>query len=189
MMIGKKIKRIFGIFATKLFYGLGRVGRHAVVYKPTKIDNPKNIELGQYATVMEYGWLIAPRSNCNGKLRIGDYSVVGHFSHIVSNVGVTIGEKVLLADKVFISDCTHEFSDIESAIMDQNVIGIKSIYIGDGSWIGEHACVLGASIGKHCVIGANSVVLSDLPDYSIAVGSPAKVIKRYDINKQCWINI
>ena len=48
-------------------------------------------------------------------------------------------------------------------------------------------CVIGAKIGKHCVIGANSVVTKDIPDYCIAVGIPAKVIKRYDFEKKQWI--
>ena len=52
--------------------------------------------------------------------------------------------------------------------------------------MGENVCIIGASVGKHCVIGANSVVTKDIPDYSIAVGTPAKIIKRYDFNKERW---
>jgi acetyltransferase-like isoleucine patch superfamily enzyme len=61
--------------------------------------------------------------------------------------------------------------------------------IGEGSWLGENVCVIGASIGKHCVIGANSVVTKDIPDYSVAVGIPAKVIKKYNFNKCEWEKI
>ena len=70
--------------------------------------------------------------------------------------------------------------------------GTKSISIGDrvvvgeGSWLGENVCVMGASIGKHCVIGANAVVTRDVPDYSVAVGCPARVIKRYNPVTQQW---
>ena len=63
---------------------------------------------------------------------------------------------------------------------------MRDVVIGEGSWLGEHVCVIGASIGKNCVIGANSVVTHDVPDYSIAVGVPAKVIKRYNFNSKQW---
>ena len=57
--------------------------------------------------------------------------------------------------------------------------GHDELKIGDGSWIGTHVAILGdVHIGAHCVIGANSVVTKDVPDYRVAVGSPAKVIKR-----------
>ena len=54
--------------------------------------------------------------------------------------------------------------------------------------LGENVCVIGASIGKTCVIGVNSVVTRDIPDYFVAVGSPARLIKRYDFDRQEWRN-
>ena len=65
---------------------------------------------------------------------------------------------------------------------------LKPVIIGEGSWLGENVCVCGASVGKHCVIGANSVVTRDIPDYCIAVGSPARVVKRYNFDKNTWEN-
>lgn len=63
-----------------------------------------------------------------------------------------------------------------------------SVFIGDGSWIGTNVVVVGnVHIGKHCVIGANSVVTKNIPDYSIAVGVPAKVVKKYDFIENKWI--
>ena len=61
--------------------------------------------------------------------------------------------------------------------------------IGEGSWLGEHVCVIGASIGKHCVIGANAVVVHDIPDYSVAVGAPARVIKKFNEDSNSWVMI
>lgn len=63
------------------------------------------------------------------------------------------------------------------------------VSIGDGSWLGFGAVVLpGARIGKHVTIGANSVVTGEIPDYSVAVGSPAKVIRRY-LDGQGWVTV
>jgi acetyltransferase-like isoleucine patch superfamily enzyme len=55
--------------------------------------------------------------------------------------------------------------------------------------LGENVCILSASVGKHCVIGANSVVTHDIPDYSVVVGAPARVIKKYNFDTQRWEKI
>ena len=65
----------------------------------------------------------------------------------------------------------------------------KPVIIGEGSWIGENVCIIGASVGKHCVIGANAVVTKDIPDYCVAVGTPAKIIKKYDTKIKKWIKV
>ena len=66
---------------------------------------------------------------------------------------------------------------------------MSEVTIGEDSWIGENVCICGASIGKHCVIGANSVVTKDIPDYCVAAGIPAKVIKKYNFEKNSWDRI
>ena len=59
--------------------------------------------------------------------------------------------------------------------------------IGDGSWLGTHVVIAGnVKIGKHCVIGANSVVTKDIPDYCVAAGIPAKIIKKYNFDTCTW---
>ena len=62
-----------------------------------------------------------------------------------------------------------------------------SVRIGRGSWLGENVSIIGASIGRNCVIGANSVVTKDIPDFSVAVGIPAVVIKHFDVEQQLWV--
>lgn len=87
---------------------------------------------------------------------------------------------MLLSPNVYITDCDHEYRDIEVPVIDQGIVQKGQIVsIGDGSYIGINAVIVGnVKIGKHCVIGANSVITKDVPDYCVAVGSPAKVIKR-----------
>lgn len=64
------------------------------------------------------------------------------------------------------------------------------VVIGEGSWLGTNVVVVGdVRIGKHCVIGANSVVTKDIPDYSVAAGTPCKVIKQYDFEREAWVRV
>lgn len=68
--------------------------------------------------------------------------------------------------------------------------GESIVYIGFGTWLGTNVVIADARhIGHNCVIGANSVVTSDIPDYCVAVGIPAKVIKKYDFKKKSWIKV
>ena len=81
---------------------------------------------------------------------------------------------------MYITDCDHEYRDINVPVIDQGIAQRgQMVSIGEGSYIGINAVIVGnVKIGKHCVIGANSVVTKDVPDYCVAVGSPARVIKK-----------
>ena len=81
---------------------------------------------------------------------------------------------------MYITDCDHEYRDINVPVIDQGIVQRgQMVSIGEGSYIGINAVIVGnVKIGKHCVIGANSVVTEDAPDYCVAVGSPARVIKK-----------
>lgn len=81
---------------------------------------------------------------------------------------------------MYITDCDHEYRDINVPVIDQGIVQRgQMVSIGEGSYIGINAVIVGdVKIGKHCVIGANSVVTKDVPDYCVAVGSPARVIKK-----------
>ena len=68
-----------------------------------------------------------------------------------------------------------------------NKNGHNELIIGEGSWIGINVVIIGdVHVGKNCVIGANSIVINDIPDYSVAVGNPAKIIKKYDFEAKTW---
>ncbi|MEF1172714.1 acyltransferase [Vibrio sinaloensis] len=99
---------------------------------------------------------------------------------------VAIGERVLIADGVYISDNLHSFDDVDKSVIDQPVVSAGNVNIGDNVWIGEGVSIVGASIGRNSVVGANSVVTHDIPEYSVAVGSPARVIKQYNFETKQW---
>ena len=184
-----KFNNIIGHITRILYYQfiMANIGYGTLIIKTLKIDNPKLISIGSKTYIGNQSWLMGVNSNGHISLKIGDRVQIGHFAHIVAMENVDIENEVLLADKVFISDCTHNYENISKPVLGQSVRLLKHVIIGEGTWLGENVCVCGASIGKHCVIGANSVVTQDIPDYSVAVGSPAKVIKKYDFKKSEWI--
>lgn len=162
-------------------------GWRSVITSPLQIRGKKNIRIGNRCSIQYNSWLAAcPLHNDSCILQIEDGCIIGHFNHIYATKSIVIHRNVLTADKVYISDNLHSYDNINMAVMHQPILQNKSVDIGEGSWLGENVCVLGAHIGKHCVVGANAVVTKDIPDYSVAVGVPAKIIKRYDIVTKEW---
>jgi acetyltransferase-like isoleucine patch superfamily enzyme len=156
--------------------------------KPLKIDGGKNISIGKRVSIQYKTWLAALPLTGEQKceLVIKDGTVIGHFNHIYATKSIIIEENVLTADKVYISDNLHDYTDPFIPIMKQKIIQKNQIVIGAGSWIGENVSIIGASVGKNSVIGANSVVTKDIPDYCVAAGIPAKIIKRYNFERKQW---
>lgn len=169
---------------------LKKLGKKSTLCYPFSLDNGRNIEVGEGVYVKPNAWFISISPNNNDTcLVIGNNTYVGRNAHFVAIKEVKIGKDVLIADNVYISDNLHQYKDVKTPVKDQ-AVGFKSaVSIGDNSWLGENVCVVACSVGKHSVIGANSVVTSDIPDYSIAVGSPAKVIKKYDFEKEEWLKV
>ena len=119
---------------------------------------------------------------------IGDRCLIGRGSGIVGHFSIVIGNDVWTGHHVYITDQNHGYEDITRPISQQTQPE-RAVVIGDGSWLGYGAVVLpGVTIGKHCVIGANSVVTNNIPDFSVAVGVPARVIRRYEATAG-WINV
>jgi lipopolysaccharide O-acetyltransferase len=118
---------------------------------------------------------------------IGNDVQVNDYVHIAAIESVSIGDHTLIASKVFISDHNHGLysppdpssgPDVPPA---QRPLASKPVRIGKRVWIGEHVCILpGVSIGDGAIIGAGAIVTHDIPANSIAVGSPARVTRRYD---------
>ena len=186
--IYKLVKRITYYLFNKNKYRF--LSPQAHIQKLLRVDGKENISIHKDVIIQKMTWIAAmpltKAEKCH--LSIGEGTIIGHFNHIYATGEIEIGKNVLTADKVFISDNQHEFENITNPILSQGIKQLSKIKIGDGSWIGENVCILGASIGKNTVIGANAVVTRDIPDYCVAVGSPAKIIKTYDFNKKKWVS-
>lgn len=170
---------------------LKKIGWHSVIISPLRIDGGKRIVIGNKCHIGYKTWLASMplTGGKESKLIIGDGCLIGHFNHIYATREIVIGNNVLTADKVYISDNIHGYEDITLPILSQPIAQRGAVEIGEGTWLGENVCVIGACIGKHCVIGCNSVVTKNIPDYSVAVGSPAKIIKKYNFDTNKWVRI
>ena len=151
-----------------------RLGRGAKLVEPQLIDVGGDVVLGEYA------WLNAKdeRRDRRPTLRIGDGTSIGRFAQINAWRSVTIGRNVLIADRVFISDADHNYSDTETPIIQQGDAFIGAVTLRDGCWIGIGAVILpGVTVGRNAVVAANAVVTKDVPDCAVVGGIPAKIIK------------
>ncbi len=166
-------------------------GKNVSIQSPLHIYGEENITIADNVLIQYKSWLAAVPHTCADKceLMIGKGCVIGHFNEIYATESIVIEDKVLMADRVYISDNLHRYDNPALPVLEQPIRQIAPVHIGEGSWIGVGAVILGARIGRHCVIGANSVVTRDVPDYSVAVGAPARVIKRYDFQKNEWIPV
>ena len=121
-------------------------------------------------------------------LRIGARCLVGKGSGIVTHESIEIGDDVFTGHDVYITDASHGYEDVTLPIGRQFGES-KPVRVGDGSWLGHGVVVLpGAQIGRHVAVGAGSVVTGSLPDFSVAVGSPARVVRRY-VEGEGWVRV
>jgi lipopolysaccharide O-acetyltransferase len=129
-------------------------------------------------------------------LEFGMNIQINDYVHITAMQQIKIGNNVLMASKIYISDCIHgsysgeeEQSNPDIPPM-QRAYVCKPVFIEDNVWIGEFVSILpGVTIGKGSIIGANSVVTKNIPSYVIAVGTPAKPIKRFNFETNKWERI
>jgi acetyltransferase-like isoleucine patch superfamily enzyme len=186
------IKRIFNYITNHSYVFINRMyfkecGQNVKIINPLQIVGKRHIAIGQNVTIGYKAWLSAAPIKNNCIFKIGKGTYIGNFCHICATAKIIIGERVSVADKVYISDNTHDFKNPHIPIMDQPILQNGEVTIGDGSWIGENACILGVKIGKNCIVGANSVVMKDIPDYCVVMGSPARIIKKYDLKLKKWL--
>lgn len=129
------------------------------------------------------------------KLEIGNNVQINDYVHLSCAESLIIGDNVLIASKVYITDLNHGSYSGEEQSSPQEIAKERRIYtkpvkIGNNVWIGENVSVLsGVEIGENAILGANSVVTKDIPKNCIVAGNPAKVIKIFDKNTRKWEKI
>lgn len=111
------------------------------------------------------------------QLYIGNHVNIGQNLHLTCAEKIVIEDNVVCSARVTITDINHETENCEIAVLKQGLM-TKPVLIKEGAFIGINSVIMpGVTIGKHAVIGANSVVTKDVPDYVTVVGAPARIIK------------
>lgn len=164
----------------------GAFGDHSVICFPwNTIFNEQYIHVGAGTmfgpqVTLSAGMVPGQQMVSDPVISIGDRCLVGKGSGIVGHLSITIGDDVWTGHHVYITDQNHGYLDLDVPISRQ-VMPEKPVSIGDGSWLGHGTVVLpGSTIGRHVVIGANSVVTGAIPDNTVAAGVPARVIRTLD---------
>ena len=132
-----------------------------------------------FGTHLGQGSHITPPLNgaCVGSMKIGENVMINSNLLAMARGGITIEDNVMIAANVQLISNNHDPYDLWT-------LSCKPVLIKEYAWIGAGATILpGVCIGKHAIVGAGSVVTKDVPDYAVAVGNPARVIKMLDKEK------
>jgi acetyltransferase-like isoleucine patch superfamily enzyme len=191
-----------GLLLRKLAYPLllGACGRNVTFGQGVVLRHPGKIRLGDDVVIDDLVLLDAKGAanhgitvgsgvflgrgtilSCkDGDIALGDHVNIGFNSEIFSGSSVTVGEHGLFAAYTYLVGGGHEFEDGARPVLEQPRVS-RGITLGRNVWLGTGAKVLdGVAIGSDVVVGANAVVTSDLPDGAVAVGVPARVVRRRD---------
>lgn len=190
---GSVYRRVFNGLVSMKVKGHPRINIHPSAF----IRGLSHVEFGEHFRAGRHFWLEAVIADgerrYSPRISIGNNVIVNDDVHIAATNYISIGDNVLMASRIFISDHNHGSyqdsgaSDPEVPPRLRVVSSDKRVIIEDNVWIGEMVSVLpGVVIGRGSVIGGNSVVTRSIPAHSIAIGNPARVIKRFSAAERQW---
>ncbi len=169
----------------------GTVGSNLFLGKNVTFQNPEFLHFGKGVSIGKYSYFLPCKKyagiNYTPQIIIGDGTIIGIRNSFACIDRIEIGENVLFAGYVHLTDHSHGYEDIKQPIRSQKLISKGPIVIESDCWIGFEAEILsGVHIGKHSIIAARAVVTKDVPSYSIVAGNPAKIIKKYNFENRKW---
>ena len=186
---------------TRAFHSSARLIRRPFYLRGARhVDFGRRITIGRGARIEAYG------SGDDINIVFGDDVQLNDYVQIASGQKVTIGNRVLIASRVFITDHNHGTYSEGNAVMQpartrggqeldgslpshsapdvppaNRPLAISPVVIGDDVWLGQGVCIMpGVTIGAGSIVGANAVVTHDIPAACIAVGVPARVVRKHD---------
>ncbi|MCP4523615.1 MAG: acyltransferase [Candidatus Gracilibacteria bacterium] len=153
---------------------------------PILMTGLKNIKLAPYVRILPNSRLEVYGT---GTIDIKANVSIGQGLHITSQGSLIINSGTVISGNVVITNIDHQYEDISKPVLEQPH-DVKETIIGKNCFIGYGAVIqAGTKLGRHCVVGANSVVRGEYPDFSVIAGVPAKIIKRFDTTTNTWLRI
>ena len=158
----------------------------SMIRQPYSVYGNGEIVYGENVFVAEHAWFSFPV--VGSRITIGDNTQLGRFFGVSCGKSIAIGHSCLIGERVFIADVGHAYEDPYVPILVSGLTEAKPVTIGDDVLIGVGTFIgSGVTIGNHVMIGANSVVLKDVPNYSVIAGNPARVLKIFDFTSLKWV--
>lgn len=168
--------------------GLVRIDSHVT------FQNPDTLHFGNGVSIGKYSYFL-PLKQFRGQyynpaIIIGDDCWIGIRNSFAAIDRIEIGNHVLFAGHVHITDHSHGYEDIDTPVSRQALVSKGPVLIEDQCWLGFGCEVLsGVHIGKHSVVAARAVVTKDVPPYCVVAGNPARVVKRYSFETSKWESV
>ena len=196
-LLPRGLTKMYSIWLS-LTYPFASIGHDVLFHFTSKVSRQRapRISLGNSVSLLENVWLNVASNDLSGEytgeptIVIDDNCSIGSGSVVSGKNCVHLERDVLVGQHVVIQDHNHAYEDIDVPIISQGITEGGRIRIGEGSWIGRGAAILCSrgelTIGRHCVVSANSVVMRSIPDYSVVFGTPATIIRQYDPEKRSW---
>ena len=165
-----------------------KIGKFSYMGKPIYLQGTKKVKIGNKVRILP--GVRMETHGTEGSIFIKDNVSIGQNFHITScNSELVIGEDTTILGNVFVTNIDHDYKQIDIHILKQDYL-TKETKIGKNCFIGYGAAIqAGTILGKQCIVGANSVVRGEFPDYSVIVGAPAKVVKKYNSDSGNWEKI
>lgn len=169
------------IFSALLRGSFASFASSARIQSPLRLDGARHIAIGEDVFIASNCWLATYEADGHaGELEIGDGTRITGYCVLAAAARVTLGRSVLLARNVYIADHRHAYADTALPVLAQGFAKIAPVEICDGAWLGQNVVVApGVRIGRGAVIGANSFVRDDVDDHCVAVGTPARIVRRF----------
>lgn len=187
------ISRLFNVL-TPRHWLVRSVGRGVRISHSTEISGGRFIEIGNGVGIGRRCWLLVQgadsrKADAGPAIIVGAGTQVGEGCTFSAASHIRVGCNVLFGARVWVTDHNHVYTDIEKPILAQGWTSQGYVDIEDNCWLGTGAVIIGSrtvKVGKGSVVGANSVVTSDVPAHSVVAGNPARVIRQYDPKTATW---
>jgi acetyltransferase-like isoleucine patch superfamily enzyme len=174
--------RLCAMYTWLLRSSLKSCGPDVLLHFPVRFGKPESISLGTGCMIYPRAWINVVTdwkgNTYDGEIRLGDRVGIGYEVQISAALSIVIEDDVAIGRGVVIVDHLHDYRHLDVPIFAAPLSAPRPVRIGKGSFLGAH-CMIGpgVQIGEHSLVSANSVVVNDVPAFSMAVGNPARVVR------------
>jgi acetyltransferase-like isoleucine patch superfamily enzyme len=171
--------RLCGLYTWLLRSGFKSCGSDVQLHFPIRLGKPESISLGNGCIIYPRAWINVVSGwaghTYDGEIRLGNRVRIGYEVQISAAGSIVLEDDVTISRGVVIVDHLHDYRHLDRSIFDAPLSTPQPVRIGRGSFLGVHCMICpGVHIGEHSLVSANSVVVNDVPSFSMAVGNPAR---------------